>query len=128
MVSPNPLAIDLHDVAKVYKRRVHALRGISLQVHRGEIFGLLGPNGAGKSTLVKIMMTVVRPTRADGFILGQRIGHKPTLARVGYLPENHRFPRYLTGRQTIEFFASLANVDRATARRRTNELLETIRM
>jgi ABC-2 type transport system ATP-binding protein len=122
------LAIDLHHVAKIYRKRVHALRGVNMQVRRGEIFGLLGPNGAGKSTLVKIMMTVVRPTRADGLILGRPIGHKGTLARIGYLPENHRFPRYLTGRQTIEFFAAMSKVDRPTARRRTAELLETVRM
>ena len=85
---------------------------MSLRVGRGEVFGLLGPNGAGKSTLIKIMMTVVRPTAATGTLLGQRVGHKPTLARVGYLPEHHRFPRYLTGRQTLEFFAALSGVGR----------------
>src|SRR6185295_12218567 len=119
---------DLHDVTKVYKGRVHALQGIAMQVGRGEIFGLLGPNGAGKSTLVKIMMTVVRPTRAEGTILGQPVGNKPTLARIGYLPENHRFPRYLTGRQVLDFFAALAKVDRPTRRRRAAELLETVGM
>ena len=98
------LAIDLKNVAKVYKGKVHALQGIEMHVRKGEIFGLLGPNGAGKSTLVKIIMTVLRPTRAEGTVLGSPIGHKPTLARVGYLPENHRFPKYLTGRQTLEFF------------------------
>ena len=58
-------AIDLTHVEKIYRGRVYALRGIEMRVRRGEIFGLLGPNGAGKSTLVKIMMTVVRPTRAS---------------------------------------------------------------
>jgi ABC-2 type transport system ATP-binding protein len=91
-------AIDLHQVMKIYPKRVHALRGIDLQVGRGEIFGLLGPNGAGKSTLVKIIMTVVRPTRAQGSVLDHPMGHKPTLARIGYLPEKHCFPRSLTGR------------------------------
>lgn len=122
------LAIDLRNVVKIYKRRVHALQGVTFRVRRGEVFGLLGPNGAGKSTLVKIMMTVIRATRAEGQILGQPVGNKPTLARVGYLPENHRFPKYLTGRQVLEFFASLAKVDRATRRRRTDELLETVGM
>jgi ABC-type multidrug transport system ATPase subunit len=98
-ISSDSLAVDLHNVAKTYKRRVHALRGIEMQVHPGEIFGLLGPNVAGKSTLVKVMMTVIRPTRAGGTILGEPIGHKPTLSEIGYLPENHRFPPYLTGRQ-----------------------------
>jgi ABC-2 type transport system ATP-binding protein len=120
--------IDLKNVTKQYRGRVHALQGVSLNVHRGEVFGLLGPNGAGKSTLIKIMMTVVRPTSAEGTILGQRVGHKPTLARVGYLPEHHRFPRYLTGRQTLEFFAAMSGVDRATRRRRSAELIDTVGM
>ena len=122
------LAIDLRHVAKVYKGKVHALQGIEMHVRRGEVFGLLGPNGAGKSTLVKIMMTVIRPTRAEGTILGSPVGHKPTLRKVGYLPENHRFPRYLTGRQTLEFFAALSDVDRPTRKRRAGELLETVGM
>lgn len=122
------LALDLHEVEKVYRDRVHALRGVSMKVHRGEIFGLLGPNGAGKSTLVKIMMTVVRPTRVRGTLLGKPVGHKPTLAKVGYLPEHHRFPRYLTGRQALEFYAALAKVDRKTRKRRAGELLKTVGM
>jgi ABC-2 type transport system ATP-binding protein len=122
------LAIDLRTVTKIYKGKIHALQGIEMRVRRGEIFGLLGPNGAGKSTLVKIMMTVVRPTRAEGTLLGAPVGHKPTLARVGYLPENHRFPRYLTGRQCVEFFGALAKVDRPTRKRRTAELIETVGM
>ena len=121
-------AIDLRDVAKRYKGRIDALRGISMQVRPGEIFGLLGPNGAGKSTLVKIIMTIVRPTRAAGTVLNQNIGHKPTLGRMGYLPENHRFPRYLTGRQIIEFFGALAKVNRPTRRKRAAELLDLVHM
>jgi ABC-2 type transport system ATP-binding protein len=122
------LAIDLRNVAKIYNGKIHALRGIDMKVNRGEIFGLLGPNGAGKSTLVKIMTTIVRPTHAEGTILSNPIGHKPTLGRVGYLPENHRFPRYLTGRQTIEFFAALSNVDGPTRKRRAEELLDIVGM
>ncbi len=99
-----------------------------MQVRRGEIFGLLGPNGAGKSTLVKIMVTVVRPTSARGTILGHPIGHKSTLGRVGYLPENHRFPRYLSGRQVIEFFSALAKAPRQARRIRAAELLDLVGM
>src|SRR5690242_10688038 len=121
-------AINLTRVEKVYRGKIHALRGIEMRVSRGEIFGLLGPNGAGKSTLVKIMMTVVRPTNARGTVLGNTIGHKPTLARVGYLPENHRFPRYLTGRQTLDFFAALAKVPRSIRKRNAGRLLETVGM
>lgn len=122
------LAIDLTHVEKIFKGKVHALRGIEMRVHRGEVFGLLGPNGAGKSTLVKIMMTLVRPTRAQGSLLGKPIGDKPTLMKVGYLPENHRFPRYLTGRQTIEFFAALSYMPREHRKRRAAELLDVVGM
>ena len=124
----NDLAIDLHDVAKTYKRRVQALRGIHMQVGRGEIFGLLGPNGAGKTTLVKIIMTVIHPTRAEGTVLGRPIGHKPTLAKVGYLPENHGFPPYFTAQQALEYYAAMAKVDRPTRRRRAAELLKMVGM
>lgn len=122
------LSIDLHHVAKIYRRNVHALRGIEMQVGRGEIFGLLGPNGAGKTTLVKIMMTVIRPTRADGSVLGRPVGHKPTLRRVGYLPEDFLCPGYLTGRQALEYYAALSKVDRRARRRRVAELLATVGM
>ena len=120
--------IDLHHVDKTYKGKIHALCDVRMQVHRGEIFGLLGPNGAGKSTLVKIMMTVVRPNRAEGTLLGHPIGHQAALRRVGYLPEHHRFPQYLTGRQTLEFYAALAGVRKQARHERAAKLLETIGM
>ncbi|MFT3789286.1 MAG: ABC transporter ATP-binding protein [Tepidisphaeraceae bacterium] len=128
---PDPsLALDLAHVEKRYggRRGVHALKGVALNVRRGEVFGLLGPNGAGKSTLVKILMTVVKPTRAEGFVLGQPVATKAALRRVGYLPENHRFPRYLTGRQTLDFFASLSGATREWKRKRIPELLDTVGM
>ncbi|MCW5765910.1 MAG: ABC transporter ATP-binding protein [Phycisphaeraceae bacterium] len=115
-----------HNVAKTYGRKTRALRGIAMQVHRGEIFGLLGPNGAGKSTLVKILMTVIRPTSCEGRVLGRPVGHKPTLARIGYLPEQHRFPEYLTARQALEFFGALSGVERAVRRRRSGQMLDVV--
>lgn len=121
-------AVDLTNVAKTYRGKVHALRGIEMRVRRGEIFGLLGPNGAGKSTLVKILMTVIKPTRADGTMLGRPVGHKPTLARVGYLPEHHKFPDYLTGAQVIDFYGALAGTPRAKRQRRRDELLDLVGM
>lgn len=121
-------AVDLIDVKKTYGRDVHALRGVNVQVGRGEVFGLLGPNGAGKSTLVKIMMTVIRASQAHGTILGRPIGHKGKLARIGYLPEDHRFPSYLTGGQLLDHYAALAGVTKADRARRAGELLERVSM
>ena len=119
--------IDLIDVRKTYGT-IHALRGVNVQVARGEIFGLLGPNGAGKTTLVKIMMTVVQPTHALGTILGRPIGHRGKLARIGYLPESHRFPGYLTGAQVLDHFAALGRVPRDRRRANAARLLDRVGM
>ena len=108
--------IDLKGVRKTYNKKIHALRGVDIRVGRGEIFGLLGPNGAGKSTLVKIITTVVLADRAEGTILGRPLGHKPTLGRIGYLPEDHRFPHYLTGNKVLDFYARLSRVPAALRR------------
>lgn len=127
-VTTDAPAIDLSYVSKTYGKKVRALQGISMRVERGEIFGLLGPNGAGKSTLVKILMTVIRPSRADGTMLGAKVGDKSVLAKVGYLPEHHRFPEYLTGQQVIEFYGAMSGVGRRERRRRSGELLSLVGM
>ena len=126
MVSQNQNVISLECVSKVYSGNTHALRDVSLHVGAGEIFGLLGPNGAGKSTLVKVLLTVVKPTLARGEMLGKPIGDKKTLARVGYLPEQHRLAPYLTARQAVEFVAALSGVDRVTRKKRAAELLDRV--
>lgn len=127
---PGDFAIDLQNVTKTFRTRrggaVHALKGIDVRVPRGSIFGLLGPNGAGKSTLVKILMTVIRASECHGRVLGMPVGHKPTLARVGYLPEHHRFPEYLTAEQILDHFGAMALVPRAERRKRIPALLELV--
>lgn len=118
--------LDLANVQKTYKGKVEALRGISLRVAEGSIFGLLGPNGAGKSTLVKILTTIIHPTRCEGTMLGHRVGHKETLRQVGYLPEHARFPAYLNGEQVLQYAAGLAGV--RLDRRRLDDLLDLVGM
>ncbi len=102
---------------------MHALRGVSLEVMEGEIFGLLGPNGAGKSTLVKILMTVIHGSKVSGTMLGKPIGHRKTLEDVGYLPEHHRFPYYLTGKQVLQHYGALCKVTRSNRNSRASSLL-----
>jgi ABC-2 type transport system ATP-binding protein len=125
---PGDAVLDVRGVQKIYGRKVHALRGVDLMIKRGEIFGLLGPNGAGKSTLVKILMTIIRPTRCQGQMLGRPIGDKATLRKVGYLPEHHRFPEYLSGGQVLDYFAALSDVPRRERKQRAGELLELVGM
>lgn len=121
-------AIDLAEVGKIYKGKIHALKGIQMRVREGEVFGLLGPNGAGKSTLVKILMTVIRPSQCKGTMLGEPVGSKHVLRRIGYLPEHHRFPGYLTGAQVLDFYAALNEVPRSVRKARIPELLELVGM
>ncbi len=128
MLMSRNAVISIDHVHKTFKRRVHALRGVSMRVHEGEIFGLLGPNGAGKSTLVKILMTVIRPGRLEGTMLGKPVGHKPTLRQVGYLPEHHRFPGYLKAAHVLDYFAALSGVRRSLRRKKTDEMLELVGM
>jgi ABC-2 type transport system ATP-binding protein len=80
---------------------------VTLEVGRGTVFGLLGPNGAGKTTLVKILLGLVRKTGGRGEIFGRPIGAAPPRARVGFLPEAHRLPPYLTGWQVLRLFGQL---------------------
>jgi len=127
MSSPSPI-IDIRDARKTFGRKVQALRGVDLSVDSGEVFGLLGPNGAGKSTLVKILMTVIRADGLNGTFLGKPIGHKPSLSRVGYLPEHHHFPNYLTGRQVIQFSGALTGMRRAERTRSADRLLGRVGM
>ena len=122
------IVVDISETRKRYSGGVEALRGVSLQVPRGGIFGLLGPNGAGKSTLVKILMTIVRPTSCVGTMLGQPVGDKATLARVGYLPEHARFPEYLSGLDVVRYVAGLSGVPASMAKSRAEELVEMVGM
>lgn len=117
----NP-TVEVNSVSKWFGQKV-AVSEISCSFGPG-LTGLLGPNGAGKTTLVKIMMTVVQPTSAVGTVLGRPLGNKRKRERIGYLPENHQFPRYLTGWQLLDSYAALARVPKKVRRQRAGELLE----
>ena len=119
-------AIETTELAKTYKGGVRALRGVSLKVERGCCFGLLGPNGAGKSTLVKTLLSIVRPTAGSATILGRDIRSPAARRSVGYLPEGHRFPRYLTARSVCEYFGRLAGLHGETLQREIAAKLELV--
>ena len=120
---------DLHKTYRdgLFRRKdVPALQGVSFTVHPGEIFGLLGPNGAGKTTLIKVLLGIVRKTSGSASVLGEPTGHRATRSRIGYLPENHRIPRHLTGLTALEFYGSLSGLSMSEIRKRRPELLETV--
>ncbi len=112
MSSPVIDIVDLHKTyaSGVRRKKVEALKGVNLQVPPGEVLGILGPNGAGKTTLLKILLGIVHPTSGEARLFGQPAGDPAARRRLGYLPENHRFPTYLTARQTLDVYGRLAGL------------------
>ena len=104
-------AIRLEHVTKRYARVV-ALDDLSLSVEHG-VFGFLGPNGAGKTTAVKILLGLTRPTSGSGSLAGASFGSKPSLGRIGYLPELFRYQSWLTAREVLALHCELAGIGRA---------------
>jgi ABC-2 type transport system ATP-binding protein len=107
-------------------RAIEALKGVTLSVERGEIFGLLGQNGAGKTTLIKILLGITKPTAGKAELLQESAGASSARKRVGYLPEDHLFPDYHTGASLLEFYGALLEVPRAVRTQRIPEVLEMV--
>ncbi len=126
-------AIEVSGLRKLYRsslgrQRIIALDGIDFSVAPGELFGLLGPNGAGKTTSVKILLGLTRPTEGTASVNGKPVSDPESRRHVGYLPEGHKFPGYLTARQTLSIFGRMSGMDGATIRRRSEELMEKLRI
>jgi ABC-2 type transport system ATP-binding protein len=105
--------------------RIRAVRGVDLQIRRGEIFGLLGPNGAGKTTILKILSCLVLPDRGKARIWGHDTVHASRVKpHIGLVHSDERsFYWRLTGWENLRFFASLYDVPRRTREARIEELL-----
>ena len=103
---------------------MEALRDVTLHVEPGEVFGLLGPNRAGKTTLVKVLLSLCRPTAGAASRLGPPVADRSTLAQVGYVHENHAFPRYLTAAGLLEYYGRLTLLPAEVVRERAPSLLK----
>ena len=103
-----------------WRKRVEAVRGVSLAVQSNEIFGFLGPNGSGKTTTIKMLTGLIRPTGGTARLFGQAIPSLEAMQRVGFLPESPYIFPYLTPREYVEMCGSLSGLrgpalrDRAT--------------
>jgi ABC-2 type transport system ATP-binding protein len=123
--------IDIHDLHMKFTtgfipKPVHALRGVSLHVDRGEIFGFLGPNGAGKTTTIKLLLHLLKPTGGHASINGIPIDQPTARASVGYLPDQPYFYDYLTGMEFLCYCAELSGILAGRRKTRANECLQLV--
>ena len=125
--------IEVAGLMKVYrssagKRRITALDGIDFTVGPGELFGLLGPNGAGKTTTVKILLGLTHASEGSARVGGLPVSDPESRRRVGYLPEGHKIPGYLTARQALSIFGRMSGMSREEIAARTSTLLEQVKL
>jgi ABC-2 type transport system ATP-binding protein len=127
--SPPMTVLQTSDLSKTYfagvfrRSPIHALKSVSLTVEQGQIFGLLGPNGAGKTTFIKLLLSITFPTSGKGTVLGYPLGSRLIRQSVGYLPENHRYPSFLTAFQTLLHFGRLQGLASSDVHERATSLL-----
>ncbi|MDE3195256.1 MAG: ABC transporter ATP-binding protein [Acidobacteriota bacterium] len=124
-------AIETEGLTKVFrnnwtKRELKAVDDISLRVPAASTYGLLGPNGAGKTTFVKMLLSCTHPTAGLAKVFGRDTRDTAARKPIGYLPENHRFPVYMTGWGMLDFYSALSGMDTATRRKRIPEMLELV--
>ena len=102
------IALRLKDLAKSYGK-VRALRGINLEVRRGEIFGFLGPNGAGKTTTIRCLLDTIRPDDGEVRLLGLNPQDQPVevQTRIGYLPGEMQFYENYTAERQLRYFSDM---------------------
>ncbi|MEV6925079.1 ATP-binding cassette domain-containing protein [Dactylosporangium sp. NPDC051485] len=119
------MAIEAADVGVTYGK-TKALDGLHLRVEAGTVCGLLGPNGAGKTTLVRVLATLLRPSRGQARVLGRDVVREPMAVRatIGLAGQYAALDEELTGRENLEMVALLYRLPRAEARRRAGEVLE----
>jgi ABC-2 type transport system ATP-binding protein len=131
---PSERLIEVKDLKKTFKlglfgqKTVAAVKGVSFDVRRGEIFGFLGPNGAGKTTTIKMLTGLIAPTGGEALLFGQRVPLSESRRRIGFLPENPYVYPYLTPREFVELCGGLSGMRGRARRRRAEEVLDQVRI
>lgn len=103
-----------------------AVKNLSIEIPRGEVFGLLGPNGAGKTTAIRMMTGILAPTEGRITIAGHDIAKEPLKAKsvTGYVPDRSFLYEKLTVREFLTFVSSVYGLDKRTAGERLDMLSE----
>ena len=129
----NPTVIEIRNLNKIYRdfwgrKKVEAVKSLSLDVYQGEVFGLLGPNGSGKTTTIKMLLGLLFPTAGNIRILGKPASDVQKNERIGYLPEESYLYRFLNGQETLNFYGQLFNIPAKVRKQRTEELLDLVKL
>jgi len=133
MVSPQPsrVIVEAVGLTKIFKdfwmrTKARAVDSVDFQIYANEIFGLLGPNGSGKSTIIKMILGLLHKTRGRLTVFGRQPSDVSVKKYIGFLPEESYLYRFLTARETLDYYGKLFGLDGRTRRRRTDELLEMV--
>ena len=127
--SSGPLAVEVHDLHKVFHGSGGGLRGLTMQVPRGGIHGFLGRNGAGKTTTMKCLMGLLRRDAGSFVVLGEPydpISDARLRAHLGFAPELANLPEYLTGAEAIETYGRLRGLTLAEVHRERSFLVDRL--
>ncbi len=133
--SQNPkkeLLIDVRKLRKSFvqglfvRKKVEAVKSVSFDVERGEIFGFLGPNGAGKTTTIKMLTGLIEPTGGEAFLFGKKVPSTEARKNIGFLPENPYVYPYLTPREFVTMSGNLSGMKGTKLARRTAEVLDKV--
>lgn len=124
-------AIETFSLTKIFpdwwgRAKVVAVDNLDLQINHNEVYGLLGPNGSGKTTTMKILLSLLHPSKGAAQILGGSSRDPKISARVGYLPEESYLYKYLTARETLDFYGRIFGLSRKVRKARINDLLEMV--
>ncbi len=119
------LAVSTDRLRKVFDEKV-AVRSLTLDVRRGEVFGFLGPNGAGKSTSIKMLLGLVKPSSGSAAVLGKPVPDRETRAKIGFLPEHFRFYDWLTPAELLELHGRLYGIATGVLKKRIPAMLDLV--
>lgn len=131
MSAEQTYAIETVALTKVFpdwwgRAKVVAVDDLNLQIGYNEIYGFLGPNGSGKTTTLKMVLNLLHPSKGHAFVLGGMCDNPEISSRVGYLPEESYLYRYLTARETLDFYGRIFGLPREVRKDRIETLLEMV--